>query len=260
VESELFGYVPGAFTGARAAGAPGKIRSAEGGTLLLDEIGDLDLGSQVKFLRFLEQNTFYPVGGTEEQSVQLRVVCATNCELEEAIAVGSFRRDLYYRINVGHIQIPPLRERPEEVIPFAQHFLREFAERFDSPFEGIHPDAQDILRSAPWRGNVRELRHTIERIVLIEEGPVILPSHVASLQGAAPDRQPAASAPPPAATVASPAEAPLPDEDLDLEEAMLRLIERALEKHGYNQSRTARYLHITREALRYRMRKLKPTP
>jgi DNA-binding NtrC family response regulator len=260
VESELFGYVPGAFTGARANGAPGKIQAADGGTLFLDEISDLDLGSQVKFLRFLEQGAFYPVGGTEEKRVHLRIVCATNRNLEEAIEAGAFRRDLYYRINVGHIRIPPLRERREEIGPFARHFLREFSQRFNNPFDEIHPAAEEILRNAPWEGNVRELRHTIERIVLIEEGPVVLPQHVAFLPHAAQPPRPAHPAPAPLqpeAQLPGPAEAPLPDEGFDLEQTMLRLIERALEKNDHNQTRTARYLGITREALRYRIGKLK---
>jgi len=254
VESELFGYVPGAFTGARASGAPGKIQSADGGTLLLDEIGDLDLNSQVKFLRFLEQGTFYPVGGTQEKHVRLRVLCATNRDLEEAIAQGTFRRDLYYRVNVGHIRIPPLRERREEILPFARHFLREFSERFGTRFEDIHPAAQDILRSAPWPGNIRELRHTIERIVLIEQGPLVLPEHVGFLRRDGAPPEPLATEPSPAYST-GPAEAPLPDECIDLERTMLRLIERSLEKNSFNQSRTARYLNITREALRYRLGK-----
>ena len=258
VESELFGYVPGAFTGARASGSPGKVKAAEGGTLFLDEIGDLDLNSQVKFLRFLEHGTFYPVGGTEEQQVALRVVCASNRDLEQAIADGSFRRDLYYRVNVGHIRIPPLRERPEEIVPFARHFLAEFSRRFHRRFDDIHPDAEHILRNARWDGNVRELRHVIERIVLIQPGPIVLPQHVAFLchNGRQEAPPPAPDAAPPAA-LPGPAEAPLPPEGLDLGQVTLRLIERALEKHNYNQSRTARYLHITRETLRYRMRKLK---
>jgi len=257
VESELFGYVPGAFTGARSSGAPGKILSADRGTLFLDEIGDLDLNSQVKFLRFLEQGTFYPVGSTQEKRVRLRVVAATNRDLEEAIAQGTFRRDLYYRINVGHIRIPPLRERRDEVLPFARHFLREFSERFGSRFDDIHPAAAEILQSAPWRGNIRELRHTIERIVLIEQGPVVLPEHVAFLRrnGAPPPPTVAEPAP---SYGPSPAEAPLPEQGMDIEETMHRLIERALEKNNYNQSRTARYLNITREALRYRLKKGSP--
>ncbi len=256
VESELFGYVPGAFTGARASGAPGKILSAEGGTLLLDEIGDLDLNSQVKFLRFLEQGAFYPVGGTEERTVRLRVVCATNRDLDAAIAEGAFRRDLYYRVNVGYIFIPPLRERREEIIPFARRFLQEFSRRFNRPFEDIHPDAEQILCAASWRGNVRELRHAIERIVLIEDGPVVLPEHVAFLREDAAPPEPTMAAPQ-AVYHSTPAEAPLPDDGLDLEQTMLRLLERALEKNDQNQSRTARYLNISREALRYRLGKLK---
>jgi DNA-binding NtrC family response regulator len=249
VESELFGYEPGAFTGARAEGSPGKIQAAEGGTLFLDEIGELEPNSQVKLLRFLEHGTFFPVGGHQEKTVRLRVIAATNRQLDEATARGEFRRDLYYRINVGHIRIPPLRERPEEILPFAYHFLRQFSERYHNPFDRIAPGAEDILRQAPWKGNIRELRNTIERIVLIERGPVVAAEHVAFLLGEASGGRLSPGPP-------GPAEAPLPEKGLDLEAVMLRLIERALEKHGYNQSQAARYLGITREALRYRMSKL----
>jgi len=247
VEAELFGYVPGAFTGARAQGAPGKIAAADGGTLFLDELSELDLNSQVKFLRFLEHGSFFPVGGHEERAVRCRVVCATNRRLEDAVEQGRFRRDLYYRVLVGYIHVPPLRERRDEIVPFARHFLAEFAQRFSNPFDGLAPDAEHYLREAPWHGNVRELRNTIERIALVETGPLITREHLAFLRAKAPDAGP---------TAPGPAEAPLPDDELDLEGVMLRIIQRALDKHGQNQSRTARYLHITREALRYRMKKL----
>ena len=141
-----------------------------------------------------------------------------------------------------------LRERRDEVVPLAEHFLREFAERFGKDFDTIAPEAQDTLRNAPWPGNVRELRNTVERIVLMEDGPVLRAEHVSSLLAAgAGDGGPA---------LVTPAEAPLPPEGLDLDQTMLRIIERALEMHNGNQSRAARYLHITREALRYRMQKV----
>ena len=127
VESELFGYAPGAFTGARAEGAPGKIQAAEGGTLFLDEVGELDPATQAKLLRFLEGGTFYPVGSTREATVRCHIVCATNRDLAAQVACGAFRRDLYYRIHVGHLHVPPLRERPEEIVPFARRFLAESA-------------------------------------------------------------------------------------------------------------------------------------
>jgi len=248
VESELFGYVPGAFTGARVQGAIGKVEAAAGGTLFLDEIGDLDPASQVKFLRFLEHGTFFPVGSHQERTVKTRIVCATNCDLDRAVEAGDFRRDLYYRINVGHVRIPPLRDRRDEIVPLAERFLSEFAERLDKPFDTIAAETQAILRKARWPGNVRELRNTIERTVLMEDGPVLLPEHVSFLRAG-----PAAGQ---GGALVLPGEAPLPEDGLDLEGTMLRLIERALELHGGNQSRTARYLGITREALRYRMQKL----
>ncbi|MBM4039715.1 MAG: sigma-54-dependent Fis family transcriptional regulator [Planctomycetes bacterium] len=250
VESELFGYAPGAFTGARAEGAPGKLQSADGGTLFLDEVGELDPATQAKLLRFLEGGSFYPVGAAREATVRCRIVCATNRDLAAEVARGAFRRDLYYRIHVGHLRIPPLRERPEEIVPFARRFLAEFGERFGNPFHDIAPAARRLLLRARWDGNVRELRNVIERVVLMERGPVLQPEHLAFLAGSAP-------AEPGTGPVGGPGEAPLPEGGFDLDRAMLRLLERALEKHRGNQSRTARYLRLTREALRYRMRKLR---
>jgi len=255
VESELFGYAPGAFTGARAEGAPGKIQAADGGTLFLDEIGEMDTGSQAKLLRFLEHGIFYPVGSHRECSVRTRVICATNRRLADAVAQGEFRRDLYYRINVGHIRVPPLRERREEILPFARHFLAQFGERVGNRFGSVDPAAEPILVHAPWEGNVRELRNAMERVVLMHQGPVLRPEHLAFLAGgsaAARARHPGQGS--------GPAEAPLPEGGLDLEHTTLRILQRALEKHDFNQSRTARYLNITREALRYRLQKLGPLP
>ncbi len=248
LEAELFGYAPGAFTGARPEGAPGKIQAAEGGTLFLDEIGELDAASQVKLLRFLEHGTFFPVGSTEERQVRCRAICATNRDLASAVTKGEFRRDLYYRINVGYLRTIPLRERREEIMPFTRHFLADFGTRFGNPFEEIEPEAEKLLLHAPWKGNVRELRNTIERVVLTQRGPVLKAEFLEFLR---PLKDKAESELP------SPAEAPLPEDGLDLERTMLRLIERALEMNNYNQSRTARYLGITRETLRYRLRKLR---
>lgn len=252
VESELFGYAPGAFTGAQAQGALGKVQAANGGTLFLDEIAELDLSSQTKLLRFLESGVFYPVGSTRETVVRTRILCATNRCLLDAVAAGEFRRDLYYRIHVGYLNVPPLRERPEEIMPFTRHFLREFGARFANPFGRIDPGAERLLMRAPWEGNVRELRNTIERVVLTEKGPVLTARHLAFLR-----REPAAPVPLPQHGLA---EAALPEEGFDLDATMLRLLQRALEKHGYHQTRTARYLRLSRDALRCRMRKLPPPP
>ncbi len=250
VESELFGYAPGAFTGARVEGAQGKLQAAEGGTLFLDEIGELDTASQVKLLRFLEQGTFFPVGATKELTVRTRVVSATNRDLAAAVASGEFRRDLYYRVNVGHLRIPPLRERREDILPMARHFLREFGLRFNNPFDDVDPAAARLLLNAPWEGNVREVRNAMERVALMHKGPVLLSQHLAFLPGA--PQVPAYFGPP--------AEAPLPEGELDVEGTMLRLIQRALDRHHGNQSRAARYLRLTREALRYRLNKLAQRP
>ena len=173
VESELFGHEPGAFTGASQAGRKGFVEQAAGGTLFLDEIGDLSLEAQAKILRFLENGSFYKVGGSGERKVTTRVIAATNKNLEELIRDGRFREDLFYRINVVTIEMPSLDERPEDIIAMARHFIGEFGERLGRNFTGLHHSAKEALRRHRWRGNVRELRNMIERACILAEGPVI---------------------------------------------------------------------------------------
>lgn len=172
-ESELFGYAPGAFTGARRAGKPGKFLMADGGTLFLDEIGDMPLNLQAKLLRFLEDQLVTPVGGTEVKRVNVRIIAATNQDLTSKVENGSFRRDLYYRLNVINFQLLPLRERPEDIIPLAQLFLEKYSEAFGLHIKDIAPDARSVLITHSWPGNVRELRNVIERAVNYASGPVL---------------------------------------------------------------------------------------
>jgi two-component system response regulator AtoC len=172
-ESELFGYERGAFTGAFEKLHPGKFEQADRGTLFLDEISELPLELQVKLLRVLQERSFYRLGGREEVHVDVRVIAATNCDLEQMVREGKFREDLYYRLNVAVIHIPPLRERPEDILPLATAFVNEFNRRFNKRITGFTPEAVTLLLSYPWRGNVRELRNAIERAVLLEQGEVI---------------------------------------------------------------------------------------
>lgn len=169
-ESELFGHEKGAFTGAAPKTKLGKFELADGGTILLDEIGELSLDMQVKLLRALQERKFYRLGAEKEISVNVRVLAATNKNLEEEVNKGNFREDLYYRLNVAKIVIPPLRERREDIPVLAFTFLTEFSKKFDKELKGFEHGALELLKSYNWKGNVRELRNVMERAVLLAEG------------------------------------------------------------------------------------------
>lgn len=169
-ESELFGYQAGAFTGAERSGKPGKLELARGGTLFLDEIGDLPLELQAKLLRVLQERQFYRIGGTKPLPLEARIIAATNRRLDEEVAAGRFRADLYYRLNVVTLEIPPLRERPEDIPELVQAFLFECASRYDKPVPVLTPEALAALVRYPWPGNVRQLRNAVERAIILMDG------------------------------------------------------------------------------------------
>jgi len=172
LESELFGHEKGAFTGATGR-RKGKLELADGGTLFLDEIGEISAKVQVELLRALEDHKITRVGGAQEISVDFRVVCATNRDLEEAVREGSFREDLYYRINVFQITIPPLRERPEDIMPIAEHYLTKFAAAMGRRVTGFSAEARELMLNYPWPGNVRELANAVERaLVVCQQGEI----------------------------------------------------------------------------------------
>jgi len=177
IESELFGYEKGAFTGAESR-KKGRFELAEGGTLFLDEIGDVNLATQVKLLRVLQEREFERVGGTETVKANVRLIAATNKDLEKAMAAATFRDDLYYRLNVFTLFVPPLRERKPDLLTLADHFLEKFAREHGRPIKRISTPAIDMLASYHWPGNVRELENTIERAVLICDGEVIHGHHL----------------------------------------------------------------------------------
>jgi len=177
IESELFGYEKGAFTGAETR-KKGRFELAEGGTLFLDEIGDVNLATQVKLLRVLQEREFERVGGTETLKANVRLVAATNKDLERAIAAGTFREDLYYRLNVFTIFIPPLRERKADMLLLVDHFLEKFALEHKRTIKRISTPAIDMLASYHWPGNVRELENTLERAVLMCDGEVVHGHHL----------------------------------------------------------------------------------
>ena len=168
-ESELFGHVKGAFTDAHT-GHVGKFEQADGGTLFLDEIGNIPLHLQAKLLRAIQNRSIVRVGGTEPRPINIRLICATNMDLEQLVREGRFREDLYYRINTVHIALPALRERKEDIVPLSQMFLERFAEKYHRPLKGLDDQAKTVLESARWSGNIRELQNVIEKAVILSEG------------------------------------------------------------------------------------------
>jgi len=174
LESELFGHEKGAFTGAQYR-RKGKIELANGGTLFLDEIGDVSPKMQIDLLRVLETKRFTRLGGTQEITSDFRLVCATHKDLEELVATGAFREDLYYRINVFNVRLPPLRDRREDILPLARFFVEKYARAMAKPVLKISPQAEDLLHRYRWPGNVRELENAIERAMVVGSGPAVQP-------------------------------------------------------------------------------------
>jgi transcriptional regulator with PAS, ATPase and Fis domain len=174
LESELFGHEKGAFTGAQYR-RKGKIELAHGGTLFLDEIGDVTAKMQIDLLRVLETKRFTRLGGNQEITSDFRLVCATHKNLEQLVQSGEFREDLYYRINVFSIEVPPLRERTEDILPLAQHFIAAYARAMGKPVRTLSPEARRLLEGYRWPGNVRELENAIERAMVIGKGTTIEP-------------------------------------------------------------------------------------
>ncbi|MBU2644014.1 sigma-54 dependent transcriptional regulator [bacterium] len=173
IESELFGYEKGAFSGASVTGKKGLIEQAHNGTLLLDEIGDLQLAAQAKLLRFLETGKFFKLGGTREEAAKVRIVSATNKNIKELIENDLFRLDLYYRISVIEVKIPSLNDRREDILPIARYFLAVFSQKFNKPFTGFSQEVEELLEVYHWEGNIREIKNLIERAVLVGPGPTV---------------------------------------------------------------------------------------
>jgi len=247
IESELFGYEKGAFSGAAPSGKKGLIEEAAGGTLLLDEVGDLSVEAQAKLLRFLENGEFYRVGGTKPLSVKTRVVSATNKDILRMIEEGSFRQDLYFRLGVITVRLPSLGERPADIIPLATYFLLEFSKKFHKAFTGISPAARQTLLGYQWPGNVRELKNVIERAVLIGTGPELQPQDLRL------DRE--------SARTGGPVDLPvLTGAGIDLEKLEADIqryyINTALSLTHGNETQAARLLGMNHHTFRYRRKKL----
>jgi len=252
LESELFGYEKGAFTGAVMA-KPGKFELADKGTIFLDEIGDMPSSLQVKLLRVLQEREFERLGGTRTIKVDVRVVAATNQDLRAALEQGTFREDLYYRLNVVPISIPPLREHKEDIPYLVDHFIKRFVEGSGKAIEGITPEAMKLLVDFHWPGNVRELENIIERAVVMTTGPKIDVGDI-RLDILAPSaNRPGLD---PVSMAADGSALPLLPEGLTLEQYEDKLIHEALQRAGGNKSQAARLLGLSRNALRYRLSKM----
>jgi len=245
LESELFGHEKGAFTDARAL-KKGLFEQADGGTVYLDEIGDMRPGLQAKLLRLIEEKTFRRVGGLKDMRADVRIIAATNRELGKAMQEELFRKDLYFRLKVFPIHIPPLREHPEDILPLATFFIARFNREMRRGVLGLHPDAQACLKAYSWPGNVRELRNVIERGMILAGGDTLCVEHLL------PEIAPVAT-PSPEPRRAVPVS--LPADGLRLGEVERDLVRQALEATEGNQVRAARLLGISRDALRNRMKK-----
>jgi transcriptional regulator with GAF, ATPase, and Fis domain len=249
LEAELFGYERGAFTGA-VNSKPGQLEQAAGGTLFLDEVGEMSLPAQAKFLRVLQEREFQRLGGTRVLRTDARIVAATNRDLASAIKNGQFREDLYYRLNVFAINLPPLRNRKDDVLPLAEAFLAEIGKSLGYPPAGISRDAREALVAYHWPGNVRELRNILERAAILCEGGLITSDHL-TLVPATPPARPAADSEP----ATTPPAAPAAPGDGSLASVEKSLIEQALKEARFNKSKAAKQLGLTRTQLYVRLKR-----
>jgi transcriptional regulator with PAS, ATPase and Fis domain len=239
LESELFGYERGAFTGAQQT-KPGQVEIAAGGVLFLDEVSEMSLAGQAKFLRFLQEREFQRLGGTRVLKTNVRIVAATNRDLQQAMARGSFRHDLYYRLQVFTIQLPPLRERQADIVPLAEAFLRDISRSMRRPLVALTQEATEALLSHTWPGNVRELHNALERAAIICEGGAITATQL---------------------SLAAPRRSPQFDEaEVNLDAIQRRTIARVLGQVRGNKSQAAKRLGLTRNQLYERLRKYNLEP
>lgn len=244
LESELFGHEKGAFTDAKAT-KKGLFELADGGTVFLDEIGDMEMGMQAKLLRFLEDRTFRRIGGAKVTAIDVRIISATNKDLIKAIETKEFRNDLYYRLQVIPIFLPSLRERREDIIPLAKHFIDTYKREFGKQVSSIEPKAERMLIEYNWPGNIRELKNVIERAIILGNQDMLavefLPLEITSKAATQ--------------STAVVSTFKLPPEGIDIEEVEKELIRQALENNDWNQSKAAKKLNLGVDAFRYRMKK-----
>jgi len=239
VESELFGHRKGAFTGAHQA-SDGLVRAAEGGVLFLDEVAELPLAAQAKLLRVLENQEVHPVGEGRAVPVDIRVIAATHRDLDAWVRQGRFREDLYYRLHVVPLELPPLRQREGDIAALTRHFLAQFAAELRLRPAMLEPKALEALRRHSWPGNVRELRNLCQRLAVLRAGEVVTTADLPKWQrGSASDSSAAIA---------------LPEQGVCLEQVEIELIRQALARTGGNKSRAARLLGLSRDALLYRIK------
>ncbi len=244
IESELFGYRRGAFTDA-TSDKEGLLQAASGGTIFLDEIGEVPAGMQAKLLRFLQHREFYPIGATHPVRADVRIVAATNADLERLVDAGKFREDLYYRLRVFPIHLAPLSERPDDIVPLARYFLKRLEGQVGKPVPGLSQEAARYLRQRFWRGNVRELQNAVEYAVIMSDGNLLTSR---DFQVTDPQRGGVERA-------HDPCTWRLPDEGIDLDSLVRSLTVQALERTDFCVSKAARLLGLSRPTLRYRMKK-----
>jgi two-component system response regulator AtoC len=250
LESELFGYEKGAFTDAKSQ-KQGLLEMANRGTLFLDEIGEMSLTIQVKLLRVLERMTFRRLGGTTDIHVSVRVISATNRDLQKEVDENRFRPDLFYRLKVVPMYVPPLRERKEDLLKFVSYFLNSYNTKFNKNFDALSNEARDIMLAYPWPGNIRELKNVIERVVLLEDGPTVKPEHLPFSRTRAEDSSLGKK-------IDSILSQEIPEAGIEFDaivsELEKELIVKASDQTSWNQSKTARLLNMKRDKLRYRMK------
>ena len=246
-ESELFGHEKGAFTGAQQKTKLGKFELASGGTILLDEIAELSPEMQAKLLRVLQEKKFYRLGGEKEIEVDVRVLAATNKNLVEEIKNGRFREDLYYRLNVGNIIVPSLRERKDDISILAYSFVKEFSQKFDKHIKRIEPSALELLHDYPWKGNIRELRNVMERVTLLLEEDELKAHHIQFLNLDTPDES---------QKISDKFSLRIPSKGIKIDVVLKKLIEDTLRITNHNQVKAAKVLGLSRSKLRYRMEQL----
>jgi len=253
VESTFFGHERGAFTGALRR-ADGAFARADGGSLLLDEVSEMRLELQGKLLRVLQEREFERVGGSELLHVDVRIIATSNRNLHEAVQDGEFREDLYYRLNVVRLLVPPLRDRPSDIVPLARFFLHQAALEQERPARDFTPETVELLARSEWPGNVRELKHAVERAVVLADGPILRPDHF-DIDVA---RGPSRTGNGPARTITGPAEAAV--SAFNLSRAERQLIQRALAATGGNRTHAARLLGIHARTLRKKLNQSGPQP
>ncbi|MDZ7266401.1 MAG: sigma-54 dependent transcriptional regulator [candidate division KSB1 bacterium] len=253
LEAELFGYEKGAFTDAKTR-KRGLFELAENGTLFLDEIGEISPQVQVKLLKAVEEKKIRRLGGTEDIQVNTRIIAATNRDLQAAIRDGQFRQDLYYRLNVITVSLPPLRERGDDVLILARHFLAHYAREYDSLLSDFTSEAEALLREYPWPGNIRELQHTIERIVLLGEGRFVTRT---ALERAIESETPMLTSKSAETTVVK---IEIPPDGIHFDEIEKQVLQAVLEKMGWNRRRTSRLFKISRPRLARKIQKYRLQP